>query len=83
MTQIAIGPQCAGCRLVRIGQDDLDEPNGWLCAPFPEGIPRPYDRGNQDCPYRQSYPEGDPYTPSGVKGRIKSKVLRAHGEHQA
>ena len=72
--QIVIGPQCSYCQLVRIGQEDLEEPDAWLCGPFPDGIPRPYDDGNQDCPYRRPQ-DGDHYSQSGVQGRIRSKAL--------
>jgi hypothetical protein len=74
MTQIAIGPQCAGCRRVRIGRELLNEPFAWLCDPFPKGVPREYDLGKEDCPYRQPTAL-DNYKPTGVPGTVKSQVL--------
>lgn len=78
MTQIAIGWQCAFCQLSRIGREDKGESLAWRCDPFPEGLPDVYDRGKEDCPYREAQSQ-DPWKPTSIPGTVESDVVEDEG----
>jgi hypothetical protein len=71
--QIAMGPQCSGCRLSRIGSELLGEDIRWRCDPFPQGLPDVYDDGEEDCPYREPQSQ-DTWKPTGIEGTVLSEA---------